>query len=147
MMDIKFPITADMFESMTGHAPVQDDLERCNCKKAGAIGHWSCGICAKHKLPVFTCQECFSDNASPRLIYTEAKHPESYTFHVSRTCVHSTTVTVDMADVNADETMEDVRDFAYQLALDTCDYEAADEWLTKPELTLIDEDGDPVDVT
>lgn len=73
------------------------------------------------------------------------KHKESYTFHAMRTVSMHTTITVDMADVNASETMGDVEDFAYQMALEACDWEASDQWLTKPELTLLDDDGDPVD--
>lgn len=36
-------ITAEYFEKRTGFKPIQDDLERSNCKEAGEIGHQSCG--------------------------------------------------------------------------------------------------------
>lgn len=58
-MTTTFPVTAVMFKAMTGRVPIQDDLERCNCKKAGQIGHYSCGMC-KHDMPVFRCQPCFT---------------------------------------------------------------------------------------
>lgn len=50
-------ITAKEFKYMTGRLPIQDDLGRCNCKKAGELGHWSCGICI-HNKPFFECQPC-----------------------------------------------------------------------------------------
>lgn len=31
------------FVEATGREPEQDDLERCNCPDAGAIGHLCCG--------------------------------------------------------------------------------------------------------
>ena len=46
-------ITAEEFEKATGHPPVQDDLERCNCDKAGQMGHWQCGWDEERNLPVF----------------------------------------------------------------------------------------------
>lgn len=46
-------ITAEEFEKATGHAPVQDDLERCNCDKVGQMGHWQCGWDEERNLPVF----------------------------------------------------------------------------------------------
>ena len=36
-------MNAEEFEAKTGEPPVQDDLERVNCKAAGSIGHWLCG--------------------------------------------------------------------------------------------------------
>lgn len=36
-------ITAEMFKAATGLDPWDDDLERCNCPKAGEIGHTDCG--------------------------------------------------------------------------------------------------------
>lgn len=38
-------ITKKIFEAATGDKPVQDDLERCNCKNSGKEGHFSCGWC------------------------------------------------------------------------------------------------------
>ena len=46
-------ITAEQFTARVGSAPVQDDLERCNCEKAGQMGHWQCGWDAEFQLPVF----------------------------------------------------------------------------------------------
>lgn len=46
-------ITAEQFKQATGHEPVQDDLERCNCPKAGEIGHLSCGWDEEKNLPQF----------------------------------------------------------------------------------------------
>lgn len=46
-------ITAEQFEAAVGHAPDQDDLERCNCPKAGEIGHIHCGWDHKRNLPEF----------------------------------------------------------------------------------------------
>lgn len=46
-------ITAEYFEQATGSAPVQDDLERSNCERAGQQGHWQCGWNQEANLPVF----------------------------------------------------------------------------------------------
>jgi hypothetical protein len=46
-------VTAKKFTAATGHKPEGDDLERCNCKRAGEMGHWSCGWDADANLPVF----------------------------------------------------------------------------------------------
>jgi hypothetical protein len=46
-------ITAERFKAATGIEPEQDDLERCNCRQAGAIGHWHCGWDRARNLPVF----------------------------------------------------------------------------------------------
>lgn len=46
-------ITRKMFIAATGRKPEQDDLERCNCGNAGAIGHFCCGWDYKHNLPMF----------------------------------------------------------------------------------------------
>lgn len=49
-------ITRRKFIAATGRKPEQDDLERCNCQKAGEIGHWFCGWDYKYDLPMFeTC--------------------------------------------------------------------------------------------
>lgn len=34
---------AATFERLTGRAPIQDDLERVNCRKICCVGHHSCG--------------------------------------------------------------------------------------------------------
>jgi len=52
--------TADDFEFMVGHQPIQFDLERVNCVKAGHAGHYGCGICEKHMKPNFMC-DCFKE--------------------------------------------------------------------------------------
>jgi hypothetical protein len=46
-------ITAEQFEAATGHAPKDDDLERCNCDKAGQIAHTQCGWDHARNLPEF----------------------------------------------------------------------------------------------
>ena len=46
-------ITEEMFEAATGDKPVNDDLERCNCTKAGEPGHYMCGWNHYANLPVF----------------------------------------------------------------------------------------------
>ena len=51
-------ITEEKFREHVGRPPERDDLERCNCAKAGEPGHFGCGWC-EHKLPVFECTECF----------------------------------------------------------------------------------------
>lgn len=58
---ITFPVTAEYFRTLTGHDPVDDDLERCNCRKAGEFMHRGCGMC-KHDQPVFMCHICFKDS-------------------------------------------------------------------------------------
>lgn len=65
------PYTREDFVRETGEEPVQDDLERANCKLAGQIGHVGCGICS-HKRPVFTCEECFAKATLGG--YTHAEH-------------------------------------------------------------------------
>lgn len=46
-------ITEEMFKSATGFDPVEDDLERCNCQKAGEVGHWYCGWNPDKNQPAF----------------------------------------------------------------------------------------------
>lgn len=46
-------ITAEKFKQATGQEPERDDLDRCNCKDKGRIGHWSCGWDHEANLPVF----------------------------------------------------------------------------------------------
>lgn len=48
----------NQFLRHVGREPVNDDLDRCNCDKAGEQGHKACGIC-EHYRPVFECQTCF----------------------------------------------------------------------------------------
>jgi len=46
-------ITELDFIKATGKVPENDDLERCNCPKAGQLGHWQCGWNLKENLPMF----------------------------------------------------------------------------------------------
>ncbi len=46
-------ITRAKFRIATGFPPERDDLERCNCDKAGQIGHFRCGWDEKRDLPNF----------------------------------------------------------------------------------------------
>jgi hypothetical protein len=46
-------ITRKKFKEATGCDPVNDDLERCNCKRAGEITHTLCGWDKARNLPVF----------------------------------------------------------------------------------------------
>lgn len=48
-------ITAEYFIAKTETEPEGDDLDRCNCKEAGEVGHQSCGWCNEHDKPVFQC--------------------------------------------------------------------------------------------
>lgn len=48
-------ITAENFKEIIGHAPIQDDLDRCNCPNAGEPGHRSCGWCDMCNRPYFMC--------------------------------------------------------------------------------------------
>ena len=44
-------ITAEDYEKATGSKPIQDDVERANCSRAGVAGHESCGWCVKNNVP------------------------------------------------------------------------------------------------
>lgn len=46
-------ITAKIFKAATGIEPEQDDLERCNCPKAGQMFHEMCGWNNSDNLPNF----------------------------------------------------------------------------------------------
>lgn len=46
-------ITREKFVERVGREPHDDDLERCNCKQAGEIGHWFCGWDEEADLPRF----------------------------------------------------------------------------------------------
>ena len=43
------------FEAKTGHAPVDDDLARVNCRMPGKALHTLCGWCSVHDLPRWQC--------------------------------------------------------------------------------------------
>ena len=47
-------MNATEYETLTGHAPVQDDLERVNCTD-GQEGHRNCGTCADCGKPRTQC--------------------------------------------------------------------------------------------
>lgn len=51
-MKAKQPIDAAFFKLHTGRDPIQDDLERCNCDKAGETGHDFCGWNYRVMLPM-----------------------------------------------------------------------------------------------
>lgn len=46
-------ITEEYFKACTGYDPKDDDLERCNCDRAGQIGHFLCGWDKKRNMPNF----------------------------------------------------------------------------------------------
>lgn len=48
-------ITKEDFAYAIGQKPVQDDMERVNCPKAGQIAHMQCGWCYTCNMPVFMC--------------------------------------------------------------------------------------------
>lgn len=48
-------ITEKQFKEAVGREPVDDDLERANCEKAGELGHMFCGWCAECNKPIFEC--------------------------------------------------------------------------------------------
>ena len=50
-------MTADEFTVKAGYSPINDDLERANCPRAGEVGHWFCGIC-RHGTPLLACVRC-----------------------------------------------------------------------------------------
>ena len=48
-------LTEDGYRLMTGKWPIDDMLERVNCKRAGESGHRQCGWCSLHNKPRFEC--------------------------------------------------------------------------------------------
>ena len=46
-------ITREKFIEVMGREPEMDDLARCNCLEAGAVGHLSCGWDDERNLPQF----------------------------------------------------------------------------------------------
>ena len=54
-------ITEEMFIKATKKTPLDDDLERCNCPKAGELGHSSCGWNKERNLPQFYVGPVFKD--------------------------------------------------------------------------------------
>lgn len=54
-MGARWNMNAVMFLIRVRRWPRQDDLERVNRLKAGAIGHRKCGWCYKCRCPRFEC--------------------------------------------------------------------------------------------
>lgn len=52
-------ITVEIFTAAVGRAPVNDDLDRCNCPQAGEMGHWFCGWDAEANVPMFMSSRLF----------------------------------------------------------------------------------------
>jgi hypothetical protein len=48
-------MNAKEFESIVGHPPEHDDLDRANCPLAGKEQHYMCGICPSCGQPRFVC--------------------------------------------------------------------------------------------
>lgn len=53
-IDFNTEITAEVYCKLFGYPPVDDDLERINCKKTG-FGHSVCGWCKEHNKARFMC--------------------------------------------------------------------------------------------
>jgi len=47
--------TEEQFNVAAGRYPIEDELERVNCAKAGHAGHYLCGWCDKHDKPRLIC--------------------------------------------------------------------------------------------
>lgn len=60
--------TEQDYWGMTGFDPVQDDLERLNCNKAGEVAHNSCGYCLKHHKPRHVCGCLLMDGVHHRIM-------------------------------------------------------------------------------
>ena len=60
-------ITAEMFKKATGVDPEQDDLERCNCDKAGQTFHMMCGWDRKQNRPKFWPKQVGTSSAEQQL--------------------------------------------------------------------------------
>ena len=60
-------ITPRRFEAVVGYPPKDDDIERCNCEKAGQIGHYYCGWDTINNKPRFMTGIPYRDinHASP----------------------------------------------------------------------------------
>ena len=54
-------ITIEKFKEATGHEPLNDDLERCNCPQAGETGHFFCGWNTETNLPQFYGKPCIKN--------------------------------------------------------------------------------------
>ena len=70
-------ITPQTFYEFVGCIPEHDDLDRCNCDKAGLPGHWLCGWCDAHKRPYFMCSGCYAPRRKVLfVIYTNRPNGE-----------------------------------------------------------------------
>jgi len=57
-MKRKSKMSKKIFIERTGEAPEEDQLERVNCRKAGEVGHFMCGVC-EHDYPMLAeCVPC-----------------------------------------------------------------------------------------
>jgi hypothetical protein len=63
-------ITKKLFTYLFGRPPENDDLDRVNCSEAGKLGHRLCGICKRHRLPMFCCDDidCIKDSFNGKAI-------------------------------------------------------------------------------
>ena len=50
-VEIPAVITAEYFKASVGRDPVNDELNRCNCERAGELGHYHCGWNREKNLP------------------------------------------------------------------------------------------------
>jgi hypothetical protein len=74
-MRAKTEITPLMFVAAVGYLPTNDDLERCNCPKAGQIMHQQCGW--NYRLD---CPEFVHPSDQPVLLnYADAHDPQAKT--------------------------------------------------------------------
>ena len=48
-------LTAAQYKALTGADPMDDDMDRVNCKAVGTVGHRQCGWCREHGRPRFMC--------------------------------------------------------------------------------------------
>lgn len=63
-------ITSEHFRKATGRDPINDQLERVNCEKAGKFGHSMCGWCQQHDVPITWCGGAWDghDTLDPKFI-------------------------------------------------------------------------------
>lgn len=65
-------IDEKQFKEMVGREPQEDELELCNCQKAGTIGHNHCGVCELHNQPRNVCG-CFFDLKNKEIVEDKSK--------------------------------------------------------------------------
>lgn len=61
----QFSITREDFIAATGREPINDDLERCNCEKAGTHMHEFCGWDHEQNRPQFEVGYRRTDRPQP----------------------------------------------------------------------------------